>query len=185
MIAKKEEKIKYLKTSIIVVFIMGMYACNQKPIKTNSNTFDAAKEKIEIKNMLDSFNRAAANANYQAYFNFYTDDAVFTGTDATERWNKKEYMVWAKPFFDKGKTWNFTSIDRHIYFNKDGNFAWFDELLNTQMKICRGSGVLVKNDNDWKIEQYILSTTVPNNLLDSVINIKAVIEDSLIKNMRK
>ena len=94
-------------------------------------------------------------------------------------------MVWAKPFFDKGKTWNFTSIDRHIYFNKDGNFAWFDELLNTQMKICRGSGVLVKNDNDWKIEQYILSTTVPNNLLDSVINIKAVIEDSLIKNMRK
>lgn len=185
MFAKKENTIKYLKTSIAVALTICMYACNQTPIKTNSNIFDAAKEKTEISNMLDSFNRAAANANYQAYFNFYTDDAVFTGTDPTERWNKNEYMVWAKPFFDKGKAWNFTSLNRHIYFNKDGNFAWFDELLNTQMKICRGSGVLVKNDNNWKIEQYILSTTVPNNLLDSVINLKALVEDSIINNMRK
>jgi hypothetical protein len=39
--------------------------------------------------------------------------------------------------------------------------AWFDE-LSTQMKICRGSGVLVKIGNDWKIKHYVLSMTVPN-----------------------
>jgi hypothetical protein len=32
-------------------------------------------------------------------------------------------------------------------------------LLNTQMKICRGSGVLVKIDGEWKIKHYVLSMT--------------------------
>jgi hypothetical protein len=38
-----------------------------------------------------------------------------------------------------GKAWNFTVLERHIYFDQSKK-AWFDELLNTQMKICRGSG---------------------------------------------
>lgn len=141
-------------------------------------------EKSQINDMLDSFNVAAARADYKAYFNFFDDDAIFTGTDATERWNKKEFMVWAKPYFDKGKTWNLKSLQRHIYFDKTGNFAWFDELLNTQMKICRGSGVLVKKENNWKIKQYILSVTVPNELLDSVKRLKSIIEDSIIYNLQ-
>ena len=59
-------------------------------------------------------------------------------------------MIWAKPYFDKKTTWNFTALERHIYFDKTGRTAWFDELLNTQMKICRGSGVLVKIGKEWK-----------------------------------
>jgi hypothetical protein len=51
------------------------------------------------------------------------------------------------------------------------------------MKICRGSGVLVKQGDDWKVKQYILSTMVPNDDLDAVIKIKANIEDSLIKQL--
>jgi hypothetical protein len=53
----------------------------------------------------------------------------------------------------------FTALERHIYFfDKTGKTAWFDELLNTQMKICRGSGVLVKKiGQEWKIKQYVLS----------------------------
>jgi len=49
------------------------------------------------------------------------------------------------------------------------------------MKICRGSGVLVKEGNGWKIMQYILSATIPNSVMDSVVKIKAPIEDELIK----
>ncbi|MBS1947533.1 MAG: nuclear transport factor 2 family protein [Bacteroidetes bacterium] len=137
----------------------------------------------QINTVLDSFNKAAAEADYKAYFDFYTDDAIFTGTDATERWDKKEFMVWAKPFFDKGKAWNFTSLGRHIYFDKTGTLAWFDELLNTQMKICRGSGVLVKQGNDWKVEQYILSATIPNDIMNAVIKLKAPVEDSMINKL--
>ena len=59
------------------------------------------QEQKEVISMLDSFNIAAAHADYKTYFNFFTEYAVFTGTDATERWSKKEFMVWAKPYFDK------------------------------------------------------------------------------------
>jgi ketosteroid isomerase-like protein len=149
----------------------------------NNVATDTSSDKKAIAAMLDSFNRAAANAEYDRYFNFYTEDAVFIGTDATENWDKKSYMAWAKPYFDKKTTWNFTSIERHIYFDKTGSLAWFDELLSTQMKICRGSGVVVKQGNDWKVQQYVLSTTIPNSQIDTVVSIKAAIEDEIIKKL--
>jgi hypothetical protein len=63
--------------------------------------------------------------------------------------------------------------------------AWFDELLNTQMKICRGSGVLVLIDGKWKIKHYVLSMTIPNDNVDEVVKIKAPIEDDLIAKLKK
>lgn len=151
--------------------------------KNNAPTTTNDKEQVNA--TLDSFNIAAAKADFKTYFNFYTEDAIFTGTDATERWDKKAFMEYAKPYFDKGRAWNFKSIDRHIYFDKTGTLAWFDELLNTQMKICRGSGVLIKEGNDWKVQQYILSTTIPNELVDSVAKNKAPIEDPIINKLLK
>lgn len=139
----------------------------------------------DINAMLDSFNVAAARADYTAYFNFYTEDAIFIGTDATERWTKTEFMQWAKPYFDKKRTWDFSAIDRHIYFSPDGSMAWFDELLNTQMKICRGSGVVVKEGDEWKLKQYVLSTTVPNNNINAVIKLKAHEEDSILQTLKQ
>ncbi|HSC54120.1 MAG TPA: nuclear transport factor 2 family protein [Phnomibacter sp.] len=163
------------------VLAIGAMACNQ--IKKETVAVDIATATQQINALLDSFNAAAAKADYNRYFDFYTDDAIFTGTDATERWDKKAFMAWAKPIFDKGRAWNFSAIERHIYFDNTGSLAWFDELLNTQMKICRGSGVLVKQGNDWKVQQYILSTTVPNDILDSVIQLKAPAEDTIIQKL--
>jgi ketosteroid isomerase-like protein len=173
------------KTNCFPVLMLTafLFSCNQTTNTSGNPVIDTAKEQTQISAMLDSFNRAAAKADFNAYFKYYTEDAIFTGTDATERWNKKEFMAWAKPIFDKGRAWDFTAMERHIYFDKTGTFAWFDELLNTQMKICRGSGVLVKQGDDWKVKQYILSTMVPNDDLDAVIKIKANIEDSLIKQL--
>ena len=70
-------------------------------------------------------------------------------------------------------------------FLTDGKTAWFDELLNTQMKICRGSGVLVRINNDWKIKHYVLSMTIPNDNSNEVISIKSAIEDKIIKEKSK
>jgi len=142
------------------------------------------KEKTEIIKMLDGFNTAAAKADFTAYFNYYADESTFIGTDATEIWDKKAFMVWAKPYFDKKKTWNFNSLKRNIYFSKDGKLAWFDELLDTQMKICRGSGVVEKIDGAWKVKQYVLSVTVPNEIVDNVVVEKTKIEDVLIEKLR-
>ena len=144
----------------------------------------AQNDEEKINQLLDSWHRAAATVNFDAYFNAMTDDAIFIGTDATENWNKKAFQTFAKPFFDKGKAWNFSSLERHIYFSKDGKTAWFDELLSTQMKICRGSGVLVKEKKVWKIQHYVLSMTVPNDNSDAVVKIKAPIEDALIEKLK-
>ncbi|MBY0244130.1 MAG: nuclear transport factor 2 family protein [Sphingobacteriaceae bacterium] len=151
-----------------------------------SFAFLSKKDSLEIKKinlMLDAFNTSAANAEYEKYFDFFDEDAIFIGTDATENWNKQKFKVWAKPYFDRKKTWNFKAIERNIYFDKSGNFAWFDELLNTQMKICRGSGVLIKKGNEWKLKQYVLSMTIPNSKVDSVVRIKSPIEIEIIKNL--
>ena len=153
---------------LLLAVAMLLFSCNEgKEQAAGQTTTDTATDRKQIAALLDSFNVAAANAEYDRYFNFYTADAIFIGTDATEHWDKKAFMAWAKPFFDKKTTWNFTAHQRTIYFGKQPGIAWFDELLNTQMKICRGSGVVVKENNEWKVQQYVLSTTVPNTILDT------------------
>lgn len=145
----------------------------------------AQNDTATINTVLDNWHKAAATANFESYFDAMTNDAIFIGTDATENWNKKAFQEFAKPYFDRGKAWNFSALERHIYFSKDGKTAWFDELLNTQMKICRGSGVLVKEKKVWKIKHYVLSMTIPNDNTDAVIKIKAPIEDAFIEKLKK
>ncbi len=167
--------------AVSVLLLWGCCAQNHSiSSKSQADTSANAANRALIGAMLDSFNVAAARADYTRYFDFYTADAIFIGTDATEHWNKASFMVWAKPFFDKKRTWNFRSIQRHIYFGKGGDIAWFDELLSTQMKICRGSGVVVKQNNEWKIQQYVLSMTIPNSQTKQIIKFKAAEEDSII-----
>jgi hypothetical protein len=146
-----------------------------------------AQEKVieEINLTLDNWHLAASEANYKSYFEALTDDSRFIGTDATECWNKKAFQNFAKPFFDRGKAWSFNSIQRHVYLYDNQKLAWFDELLTTQMKICRGSGVLELIDGHWKIKHYVLSMTIPNENTDEVTKIKASIEDALINAIRE
>lgn len=150
-----------------------------------TNVISAQNEfKLQVGFIIDSWHKAAAEANYDNYFDLLTDDAIFIGTDATENWTKSEFKAYAKPHFDKGKAWSFTAVERHIYFNSDNTVAWFDELLDTQMKICRGSGILVLQKGQWKIQHYVLSMTVPNDNVTEVVKIKAPIENSLIATLK-
>ena len=110
-----------------------------------------------------------------------TEDAVFIGTDPTEYWQEQDFIDFAKPYFDKGKAWTFHKLDRHIYINKAKNMAWFDELLDTSMGICRGSGVLVKVKKQWKIKHYVLSIAIPNENVDAVKALKAEFDKNLIE----
>ena len=121
--------------------------------------------------VLDDWHKAAAQADEARYFGHFTPDAVFLGTDATERWTRDEFRAWARPYFSKGKAWSFTSVSRHVSFSKDGAVAWFDEALSTpNMGPARGSGVLVKDGSTWKISQYNLSIPIPNDLMEDFKN---------------
>jgi hypothetical protein len=173
-----------MKKLMLFISISFIWACQGKIENKVNSKGDVTLEKEKISSMLDSFNMAAANADFNKYFQFYTDDAIFIGTDATENWNKEAFMKWAKPAFDKKRTWNFKSMKRNIYFGSNPDMAWFDELLNTGMKICRGSGVVINQNNEWKVQQYVLSMTIPNEKIDEVLKIKGPIEDSLMKTIR-
>lgn len=148
----------------------------------------AQKQTIEKQNinlLLDNWHKAAAEGNFNNYFNALSDESIFIGTDATENWDKKAFQDFAKPYFDKGKAWDFKPLQRNIFFSKDGKTAWFNELLDTWMKICQGSGVLVKENGVWKIKHYVLSVTVPNDNINEVVKTKAPIEDALIQKLKK
>ena len=166
----------------IIVLVIGLVVigCKSKQVANQIN------HESEINLVLDNWHQAAAEANFNLYFNAMTEDAIFIGTDATENWNKPAFIQFAKPYFDKGKAWSFTKLERNIYFSSDRKMAWFDELLNTQMKICRGSGVLVVDKNgNWKIKHYVLSMTIPNDNMDEVLKIKSFIEDKEIEKLKK
>jgi ketosteroid isomerase-like protein len=150
----------------------------------DSLCYKESDEKELVNKTLDAWHKAATEANAEVYFGMMTEDAVFIGTDPTENWDLKAFKAFAKPYFDRGKAWDFKAIERHVYFDKSGKTAWFDELLNTQMKICRGSGVLIKTGNEWKIKHYVLSMTIPNDNTNEVVKIIAPIEDVLTQKMQ-
>ena len=142
-------------------------------------------QKKHVNKVLDDLNLYASAADFKNYFDLYAEESTFIGTDANEIWTKKEFMDYARAPFEKGKAWSFTSLKRNITFSNDGKYAWFDELLDTQMKLCRGSGVLEKIGNQWKIKQYVLSMTIPNDVNKEIIKIKTPIEDAIISGLKK
>lgn len=169
-----------MRKIIIILVSLVLFGCKATQPKSDSNV------KSEINVVLDSWHKAAAEANFNNYFDAIAEDGIFIGTDATENWNKQEFIKFSKPFFDRGKAWNFTALKRNIYFSSDQKTVWFDELLNTQMKICRGSGVLVLDEKgNWKIKHYVLSMTIPNDNSDEVVKIKSLLEDKEIEKLKK
>ncbi|TLP76989.1 nuclear transport factor 2 family protein [Maribacter sp. ACAM166] len=146
--------------------------------------FGQNNKKSAISESLDAWHAAATSANFETYFDLMTNDAVFIGTDASENWQRDEFMSYAKPHFDNGKAWDFTVVERNIYLNESADIAWFDELLDTQMKICRGSGILKEINGKWKIAHYVLSIAVPNDNVDELVKLKGKKDSLLLKQLK-
>ena len=117
--------------------------------------------------LLDGLHQDAHEGNFQDYFARYTKNAVFLGTDKTERWTIEEFKAYAKPAFDDGHGWTYSVIERN--WEGDGNIRWFDEILfNEKLGHCRGTGVVKLIDNEWKIAHYALTMLVPNSIAQDV-----------------
>jgi hypothetical protein len=156
---------------LTLLFFFGSFAFGQTP-------------QTQVNQLLEHWHAAAAQANYEDYFSLMAEESVFIGTDPTENWNKQEFMQWSKPYFDRGKAWSFSTLERNIFFAEDGEIAWFDELLDTQMGICRGSGVAVNESGKWKIKHYVLSIAIPNENVDAVTSLKADFDRKLMSHLR-
>lgn len=128
--------------------------------------------KTNLNTLLDQWHRDAASGNFEAYIGAMSSDGVYIGTDPSERWTTAEFSLFCKPHFANGITWNFRPVSRNLSVGKDGKMAWFDEVLDTHMGICRGSGVVQLQEGAWKIEQYVLSAAIPNSLMKAVVKTK-------------
>ena len=119
-----------------------------------------------VENVLDNLHLYASEAKGEKYFNLYAEDAIFFGTDMSERWDKEAFREYAMTRFNEGTGWTYFMKERNIYFSDDGKTAWFDEVLtNKKYGEFRGTGVLKIVDTEWKITQYSLLLPIPNDLM--------------------
>ncbi len=167
--------------TLIIGLVLLTSSCNGKS-EAKAKPIEKVTRTI-IDSTLNQWHDAAANADYERYFELMTNDGIFIGTDPTENWELKAFKTFSKPYFDKGKAWSFKAIERNVYFSDDFKIAWFDELLDTQMKLCRGSGILKKEDDSWKIAHYVLSIAIPNENVSEVIQIKKDFDSVLTREL--
>lgn len=135
-------------------------------------TPDPAAEQAAVAQVLDRLNAASAAADGPAYFALFTPEARFVGTDATEHWDLPAFRAFAEPYFSRGQGWSYPATDRTITIAPIDCrcVAWFEErLTNTAYGETRGSGVLRLTADGWKIEQYVLSFSIPNDRADAVV----------------
>lgn len=131
----------------------------------------------QITELVDAWHRAAATGDLDAYFSRMTDDAVFLGTDDTERWDRDAFLAFARPYFDGPTTygdgaWTYEPAERFVMVSDDARTAWFDERLDHERYgRCRGTGVCVRDAEGWRIAHYSLTFPVPNDVAGEVIGI--------------
>lgn len=147
--------------STLQVFLWALLMLFTVSSSASSNNNDKQK----IKNVLIKFHQAAASANFETYFDLLSHDAVFLGTDASERWTKEAFKEYVRPAFSKGNGWLYTPRQQNVEVIKQGQVAFFDELLSSESYgLCRSSGILINTAKGWKISQYNLSIPIPNGL---------------------
>ena len=132
----------------------------------------SASPETDVEAVIDRMHQAASRAHGQDYFNQFTPDARFVGTDPTERWSLTAFRAYAEPYFARGRGWTYVPRERTVTIApvECRCVAWFDEILdNASYGQVRGSGVLRLTDDGWKIEQYVLSFAVPNDRADAVV----------------
>ncbi len=137
-----------------------------------SLTYSYAQQEEVLDKVINEWHQNAANAAFDAYFDITTDDFVFLGTAPEERWEKKEFMTFCKPYFEKKSTWDFKPSDRRWNYSEDGNTAWFDESLETWMQGCRVTGILSKVGGEWRLSYYNLHVLIENDKIQEFISLR-------------
>lgn len=142
--------------SLICFFCFTALA--QAQTQTQDHDQDAV---TAINQVLDQYHAAAAAGDWPRYFALMSEDGVFLGTDASERWTKAEFQTYAS----RSSGWKYTPQIRHVNLTPDANSAWFDEILESaSYGTSRGTGVLIRTESGWKISQYHLTLPIPNAL---------------------
>ena len=82
--------------TIILILAFSNIAFTQNSKSTNS-----------VNKVLDNLHLFAAEANAKKYINLFANDAVFFGTDISERWPIVEFRKYAIDRMSSGKGWTY------------------------------------------------------------------------------
>lgn len=118
--------------------------------------------------LLDQWHAHATKGELTPYFELMSSDFHFVGTQADEVWNKTEFYNYSQPVFAKGSGWKMEKIQRNWYGDFNSELVYFEEIVQSSMGLCRGSGVFKKVDGQWKIAHYVLSITIANEHVKQV-----------------
>lgn len=126
----------------------------------------------QIDTVLDALHQAATDADEATYFGCFADDAVFVGTDATERWDMAAFREFAAPHFAAAPAWTYTPATREVHLGPKRKVAWFYETLeHASYGSVRGSGALRRGRDGWELTQYVLSFPIPNDRARGVLDV--------------
>ena len=144
--------------SLLILLFFTLFSCAQ-------NIQSPQTDIAAINKVLDDYHQAAANGEWDIYFDLMSDDGVFIGTDAQERWVKQEF----RQYSSGSNGWVYTPQQRNVNITPDGLSAWFDEaLLSQSYGSSRGTGVLMLTVVGWKISQYHLTLPIPNGIVRGI-----------------
>lgn len=125
-----------------------------------------------INNKMDDFHDAADKGDAARYLNHFAKDGVFMGTDDWERWPYEAFSKYVNKHFKEGKGWSYKPIKRHTSVSSQQAFAWVDEIVESaKWGRFRGTAVLEKIEQDWKLKHYSLTVLVPNESWEAVSDI--------------
>ena len=167
-----EGRIRTLGVFSVLVFCLACKSDGASREGVHDSTVAGADEheRAAVEAVLDDWHAAAARADAERYFAHLAEDAIYLGTDASERWTKEQFRAYADPHFASGKGWTYEPRERHVFVEPD--VAWFDERLwNAKYGECRGTGVLRRDRGEWKIVHYSLTFPVPNEVAGEVVRL--------------
>ncbi|MFT7287264.1 MAG: hypothetical protein ACI87W_001377 [Halieaceae bacterium] len=152
----------------LLLFALAALSMPQGSIGAEGDT-DTASRKAAVGRVLDSFHAAAAAADGERYLGHFAPGGVFMGTDDWERWPLPAFTDYVKERFAGGTGWVYKAVERNVRLSSDGKLAWFDEITESQRwGRFRGTGVLLREGDEWKIAHYAMSFLVPNERWEAI-----------------
>lgn len=151
---------------ILCLIISSSFA--QSSLRLDNKQRDFETKRVNV--LLNEWHGLAAVGD-TTYFDYFDEFSFYLGTDPKEVWTLQAFKDFALPHFRKGSAWAFKTKDRNVYLGDYDHYAWFDEILDTWMGLCRGTGVLEKKQGKWKIKHYSLSILVPNSKINQYLEI--------------
>jgi len=121
--------------------------------------------------VIDEWHAAAARGDRDGYLRSMAPDARFLGTDSTERWDLTQFTSYVNEHFEPGNGWTFQPDERILQLSTSGTVAWFDERLASESYgELRGTGVLERIGEAWRVAHYSMTFTVPNDVAADVVD---------------